>query len=390
VESQRADRQSTAAETLAGTLAGGRYLISQQKAGKLPGSVVPQVGRIIRNSSFADVRREGTALFPAPGKLDPKKLPASTELAKRKGSAGKGQRLWETSLKSDLQCARCHMVGAQGGRIGPDLSLIGLKASRENLYDSILAPSKAIADQYITQVITTTKGQTISGLLAEETAEAVTLRDANGKDFRIPKGEIEERGKSLESIMPANLVAHLTEEELVDLVEYLTTLRTASVTPTRLKIIGPFDNGMGDAGFDRAYPPEKSRDFSATYPGKHGMVAWKNITPGQGGYIDLQAWYGEKGIESVSYLVARVNSPEDQPGTLVLGADDCSRVWVNGKQVHEDRGHNAASPGMFRPGIQLKKGPNEILVKINNGNHPHGLFLTVQAEKELREDSPLP
>ncbi|MCE2803621.1 MAG: HEAT repeat domain-containing protein [Gemmataceae bacterium] len=390
VESQRADRQSTAAETLAGTLAGGRYLISQQKAGKLPGSVVPQVGRIIRNSSFADVRREGTALFPAPGKLDPKKLPASTELAKRKGSAGKGQRLWETSLKSDLQCARCHMVGAQGGRIGPDLSLIGLKASRENLYDSILAPSKAIADQYLTQVITTTKGQTISGLLAEETAEAVTLRDANGRDFRIPKGEIEERGKSLESIMPANLVAHLTEEELVDLVEYLTTLRTASLTPTRLKIIGPFDNGMGDAGFDRAYPPEKSRDFSATYPGKHGMVAWKNITPGQGGYIDLQAWYGEKGIESVSYLAARVNSPEDQPGTLVLGADDCSRVWVNGKQVHEDRGHNAASPGMFRPGIQLKKGPNEILVKINNGNHPHGLFLTVQAEKELREDSPLP
>lgn len=390
VESPQADRQSAAAETLAGTLPGGRYLISQQKAGKLPGSVIPQVGRIIRNSSFADLRREGTAVFPAPGKLDPKKLPASAELAKRKGSAAKGQKLWDASAKSDLQCARCHLVGGQGGRIGPDLSLIGIKASRENLYDSILSPGKAIADQYITQVITTTKGQTISGLLAEETAEAVTLRDANGKDFRIPKGEIEERGKSQESIMPANLVAHLTEEDLVDLVEYLTTLRTASLTPTRLKIIGPFDNGMGDAGFDREYPPEKSRDFSATYPGKHGTVSWKSISPGPSGYIDLQSWYGDKGTEAVSYLVARINSLEDQAGNLVLGADDCSRVWVNGKQVHEDRGHNAASPGMFRPAIRLKKGPNEILVKINNGNHPHGLFLTVQAEKELREDSPLP
>ena len=387
LESPQSDRQSAAAETLAGTLAGGRYLISRQQAGKLPGSVIPQVGRIIRNSSFADLRREGAAAFPAPGKLDPKKLPASAELAKRNGNAAKGRKLWDGSAKSDLQCAKCHLLGGQGGRIGPDLSLIGLKASRENLYDSILSPSKAIADQYLTQVITTTKGQTISGLLAEETADAVTLRDANGKDFRIPKAEIEERGKSQESIMPANLVAHLSEDDLVDLVEFLTTLRTASLTPGRLKIIGPFDNGMGDAGFDREYPPEKSRDFLASYPGKHGNVSWKNISPGQNGYIDLQSWYGDQGTESVSYLVARINSPVDQSATLVLGADDCSRVWVNGKQVHEDRGHNAASPGMFRPAIRLQKGTNEVLVKINNGNHPHGLYLNLQAEKELREES---
>jgi putative heme-binding domain-containing protein len=390
LESTKADRQSAAAETLAGTLPGGRYLISQHKAGKLPMAVVPQVGRILRNSSVADLRREGTAAFPAPGKLDPKKLPSSAELAKRKGSVANGQKLWDASVKSDLQCARCHMVSGQGGRIGPDLSLIGLKASRENLYDSILQPGKAIADQYITQVISTTKGQTLSGLLVEETNEAVTLRDANGKDFRIAKGEIEERGKSQESIMPANLVAHLSEEELVDLVEFLTTLRTVSFTPARLKIIGPFDNGMADAGFDKEFPPEKIRDFSATYPGKHGPVTWRNITPGGNGYIDLQAWYQDQGLEAVSYLVARVVSTEDQTGNLMLGADDCSRVWVNGKMVHEDRGHNAASPAMFRPAIHLKKGVNEILVKINNGGHPHGLYLAVQAEKELKEESASP
>jgi len=59
---------------------------------------------------------------------------------------------------------------------------------------------------------------------------------------------------------------------------------------------------------------------------------------------------------------------------------------VNGLKVHEDRGHNAASPGMFKPGIRLKKGINEILIKINNGGHPHGLYLTIQAEKELKEE----
>jgi hypothetical protein len=147
---------------------------------------------------------------------------------------------------------------------------------------------------------------------------------------------------------------------------------------------------MADAGFDKEFPPEKIRDFSATYPGKHGPVTWRNITPGGNGYIDLQAWYQDQGLEAVSYLVALVVSTEDQTGNLVLGADDCSRVWVNGKMVHEDRGHNAASPAMFRPAIHLKKGVNEILVKINNGGHPHGLYLTVQAEKELKEESASP
>lgn len=389
-EGDNTERQAAAVETLAGTVQGARYLISQQKASKLPARLVPLAGRIIRNSSFADVRREGTAAFPAPGKLDPKKLPSSAELAKRKGKVASGQKLWEASAKSDLQCAKCHLVGGQGGRIGPDLSLIGVKASRENLLDSILTPSKAIADQYLTHVVTTTKGQTLSGLLVEENGDSLTLRDANGKDYRIAKGEIEERGKSQESIMPANLVANLTEDELIDLVEYLTTLRTASFTPGKLKIVGPFDNGQGDAGFDTVYPPEKARDFAATYAGKGGQVGWKTISPGPNGYIDLQAWYQDRGMETVSYLVARVISAEDQAGTLVLGADDCSRVWVNGTQVHEDRGHNAASPGMFRPSIRLKKGSNEILIKINNGNHPHGLYLTIQAEKELKEDSGTP
>ena len=236
-------------------------------------------------------------------------------------------------------------------------------------------------------MITTTRGQTLSGLLVEETAEAVTVRDANGKDIRVAKRDIEERGKAQESIMPANLVAYFTEEELVDLVEYLTLLRTASLTPGRLRIIGPFDNGEADAGFDKEFPPEKVRDFSASYPGKSGQVAWKSISPAANGYTDLAAWYQDKGLEAVSYLVARVVSAEDQAAQLVLGADDCSRVWVNGMKVHEDRGHSAASPGMFRPAIRLKKGANEILIKINNGGHPHGLYLTIHAEKEVREEA---
>jgi putative heme-binding domain-containing protein len=128
------------------------------------------------------------------------------------------------SLTGEAQCLKCHTVRGVGGQIGPDLSLIGKKGSRENLFESILYPSKAIADQYVSWQVETDDGQTITGLLVRETETTLTLRDANGKDYTLPaKGT--SRRKSLQSIMPEGLVATLTEDELVDLVEYLLTLQ---------------------------------------------------------------------------------------------------------------------------------------------------------------------
>ena len=70
-------------------------------------------------------------------------------------------------------CAKCHRLFNQGGQVGPDLSMIGKKASRENLYESILIPSKAIADQYIQHQVTTNADVTVTGLLIADTPQAV-------------------------------------------------------------------------------------------------------------------------------------------------------------------------------------------------------------------------
>ena len=60
-------------------------------------------------------------------------------------------------------------------------------------------------------------------LSVEETADALTLRDANGKDHKIAKKEIDSRTKSPKSLMPEDLP--MTEAELIDLVEYLYSLK---------------------------------------------------------------------------------------------------------------------------------------------------------------------
>jgi putative heme-binding domain-containing protein len=179
----------------------------------------------LRNSPYKDVRDKAFAAFPPPAKLDPKKLPSPSALARRKGNADRGKELLAVSVKSNLQCLKCHTIQGVGGKVGPDLSVIGKKASRENLFESILLPSKAIADQYVSWVVETKKGLVLTGLLVEETPDSITLRDANAKDTKIDKREIETRSKSLVSLMPSDLLAYMTEEDLVDMVEYLFTLK---------------------------------------------------------------------------------------------------------------------------------------------------------------------
>jgi putative heme-binding domain-containing protein len=281
---------------------------------------------------------------------------------------------------------KCHTVRGTGGHVGPDLSVIGKKASRENLFESILYPSKAIADQYLVWVIETKKGLQYSGLLIEETPAAVTLRDGNGKDTKIDVKDIDSRSKSPKSIMPEDLLAYMTEDQVVDIVEYLFSLKTPALAFDGFHIVGPFDNGKNDSGLDEEFGPEKEKepDLKATYPGKSGKVGWRTVKPDGQGYFDLQAFYAPNSDNIVSYLTRDIDSPADQEATVLLGADDGCKLWLNGKLVHTNRDHFAAVPERETVKVQLKKGVNRILFKINNGNNPHGFYMTILSEQELK------
>ena len=52
-----------------------------------------------------------------------------------RGNAERGQKLFANVEKS--LCMRCHRIGEQGGRIGPDLTDIGSRFSRIHLIESI-------------------------------------------------------------------------------------------------------------------------------------------------------------------------------------------------------------------------------------------------------------
>jgi putative membrane-bound dehydrogenase-like protein len=217
--------RQAAGVALAESRAGGLWLLDANKKKALPDVVRPAVARLLRNSPYKDVHDRAVIDFPAPRKLDPKKLPSPAQLATRKGDANRGRELLAASLKNDMQCLKCHTIHGIGGKVGPDLSVIGAKASRENLFESILNPSKAVADQYVSWVVETKKGAILTGLLVEETPDAITIRDANAKDTKVEKKDIETKSKGLTSLMPVDLVAYMTEDDLVDIVEYLLSLK---------------------------------------------------------------------------------------------------------------------------------------------------------------------
>ena len=382
LESSTPEIRSAALSALAGSRVGTQWLLDTHQKGQLPKELVADAGRLLRNSPFQGERNKALLLFPAPGKLNPKNLPAVAELAKRSGDAARGKAVWNASLTGAAQCAKCHMVRGVGGQVGPDLSMIGKKASRENLYESILMPSKAIADQFLQYSVTTVDDVTITGLMVSDTKESVTIRDANGKDRVIPRADIQgQPRKQKTSLMPEDIVAALTEDELADLVAYMETLKVAALTPDSFRIAGPFQAESMTKALDTAFGPEKGEFDPAA---KFGSVGWKTTRPDGKGYFDLAALHGDAAQNSASYMFAEIESPAEQDAEILLGADDGARLWVNGKEVFTTRETKAAVPEQHKVPVKLKKGPNAVLLKVANGNSPHGFYFSLTSAEETK------
>jgi 3-(3-hydroxy-phenyl)propionate hydroxylase len=136
-------------------------------------------------------------------------------------SAGTGA----TSPAGAGTCAKCHVVDGAGKGVGPNLSGVGAKLSREALYESVLAPSAAISHSYETWTAVCNDGRSVTGMLISRTPQEVVIRGADAVDVTIPAREVEDLVKQPVSLMPADLAATLTADELVHVVSWMETLR---------------------------------------------------------------------------------------------------------------------------------------------------------------------
>ncbi len=385
-EKQPLEVREDAVAGLAGSRQGSVWLLDAHARKELPPPLAAEAGFVLRNSPFQDLRNKALAAFPPVAKIDPKKridpnsLPRLRSLVSAKGDVKRGHTLFHTH--KDLGCVRCHSVHGIGGAIGPDLSLIGKKASRENLFESVLFPDRAIADQFIQWAVDCKDGTLLLGLLVEETPDHIVIRDALGKDAKVLKKDINDKVRSPKSIMPADLLAYMTEQDLVDLTEYVQTLRSPLYQLDYWYVLGPFDNTNG-AGFDAVYPPEQKVELDKQQKGKRGQIRWRTWQPEPTGYVNLHAFHNFNADATVNYAYREFESQGDQEATIHLGTDDGCKLWVNGQLVFSIKKPRGAVRSDDMVKVKLKNGVNTILLKVENVAGAHGFYLGVAAEQPL-------
>ncbi len=141
----------------------------------------------------------------------------------RSGNVEQGKAVFQNLEKS--LCLKCHRVQEQGEKTGPELTGLGSRFSRIYIAESILDPNRTIAPSFGTLVVRLDSGQVLSGIKIAETDTNLTLVDNQALKHVIAKADIEEQKTSLLSTMPEGLEKKLSENEFVDLVAYLASLK---------------------------------------------------------------------------------------------------------------------------------------------------------------------
>lgn len=143
------------------------------------------------------------------------------------GDAGRGLHVFTVR-----GCVQCH---GQRRALGPDLSGVAGRFSREDLFTAIVFPNRDVSPRYQTIQVATRSGQIRTGLVVYESVDGLVLRDANNHTYRIDAEEIELRRPLNQSLMPAGLLKGLSAADWADLYAYLRSLgltSTAAVDKT--------------------------------------------------------------------------------------------------------------------------------------------------------------
>jgi len=135
------------------------------------------------------------------------------------GNAANGERIFR------VQCASCHRTNGRGGRLGPDLSRIGLARSRAVLVRRIRGAMENSLAGYEPVTVTTQNGQTVQGVKKNEDLFSVQIMDSRERIQGYLRSDVRSVADGKQSAMPVFGPDRLNESDLNDLLAYLSTLK---------------------------------------------------------------------------------------------------------------------------------------------------------------------
>jgi putative heme-binding domain-containing protein len=144
-------------------------------------------------------------------------------------------------------CQQCHTLFGVGGKVGPDITGSN-RSDLQYLLENILDPNAVIPNDYRTSTVTTKDDRVITGIVKKEDSNALTIATAN-ETIILPRNEIESVHLSDISMMPEGLLTPLNDQEVRDLLYYLSRPGQVPLLATS-DTVAYFFNGKDLAGWD--------------------------------------------------------------------------------------------------------------------------------------------
>ncbi|TWU06300.1 Cytochrome c [Stieleria varia] len=144
------------------------------------------------------------------------KSPAILALVAMSGNVERGKTLFQVR-----QCANCHN-GAKA--LGPSLTGINKRFGPADLLRATVDPSHSIPDRFRATQVLTTDGEVVIGMEIYRSVDGLTLLTADAKTVRVNTDMIELIRPASSSLMPEGLLEGLSDQDVADLVAYLSSL----------------------------------------------------------------------------------------------------------------------------------------------------------------------
>jgi len=136
---------------------------------------------------------------------------------KRSGDPQRGRQLFKKV------CSSCHRLQGVGTAVGADLRGIRNRDSASILL-SILDPNREVKTKFLNYVLQTEDGRVLTGMISSESANNLTLRQADGKLVTVRRVDVEALRNTGISFMPVGLEKQLDLKGMSDLLTYLNSI----------------------------------------------------------------------------------------------------------------------------------------------------------------------
>ncbi|MCK5699631.1 MAG: hypothetical protein KAI29_00695, partial [Cyclobacteriaceae bacterium] len=189
--------------------------------------------------------------------------------------------------------------------------------------------------------------------------------------------------KKFQRIIEENKITQLAENPTrSDVNTFIEKVKHQYTYLTNWWIIGPFDN-PNENGLQIEYSPENEFETEKPYIGKNDQtIRWQYIENKESGYMDFIKLFEDKN-DGVAYARTTIELKQDAKIKIGIGSNDGVKLWINEKLVLTNQIARKAEPNQDILTVNLEKGKNDILIKIDQTGGGWGFYFTVIEGAEI-------